>query len=360
MEAELKILFDKFKKAAQEMAGYPLNQLFDYSELAPFYNFHINNLGDPFVGGFYYKINTHEIERKVICRFAELFHAPKDNFWGYVTTGGSEGNFYGLYVARELYPESTVFYSDQTHYSIPKSLRILRMNSIEVKSQKNGEIDYTSLEKALATLKTPPIILANIGTTMKGAVDDVLKIKKIFKKLGIEKYYIHCDAAFFGMILPFYTEVECNHYDFRAGIDSIAISGHKMIGTPYPCGVVLAKKSNLHSLETRIEYTNSNDNTITGSRNGLSPLFLWHELQHAKEKKMLKKVKQSIDLAEYTVQAFMKKKIKAWRNPNSIIVVFPKPSEKTIRKWQLAVQESIAHVITLSHISESIGWEERR
>lgn len=351
---EIERLLRKFKSAAKEMAGYPLNQLFNYSKLSQFYKYHINNLGDPFVGGFYYRINTHEIERKVISRFAKLFHAPKDDFWGYVTTGGTEGNFYGLYVARELFPDGVVFYSDQTHYSIPKSLKILRMKSVEVKSQPNGEIDYQKLEDALRNAKTPPILLANIGTTMKGAIDDVVKIKAILKRLGIEKYYIHCDAAFFGMILPFYKEAECSHYDFQAGIDSIAISGHKMIGTPYPCGVVLTKKSNLKSIGSQIEYTNSTDNTITGSRNGLSPLFLWHELRSSREENLLKKVKRSVKLAAYAVEAFKKKGIEAWRNPNSIIVIFPKPSEKTIRKWQLAVQGDIAHIITIPHVSKKI------
>jgi len=40
------------------------------------------------------------------------------------------------------------------------------------------------------------------------------------------------------MILPFVPHPQ--PWDFRAGIDSISISGHKMIGAPLPCGVVLA------------------------------------------------------------------------------------------------------------------------
>lgn len=351
VERDIKKLLTRFKKAAKTMAGYPLNQLFDYSSLTPFYKFHINNLGDPFIGGFHYQINTHSIEKKVIERLAELFHAPKNNFWGYVTTGGTEGNFYGLYVAREKHPQGVVLYSDQTHYSIPKSLKLLRMESVMIKSQPNGEINYRELEKTLRTLKRPPILLANIGTTMKGAIDDVLTIKEILFKVGIQKYYLHCDAAFFGMILPFYREVECSHYDFQAGIDSIAISGHKMMGTPYPCGVILTKKSNLKSIGTRIEYTNSQDNTITGSRNGLSPLFLWHELCHAKRDNLVKKIEKSVRLAAYAVEAFNRIGIKAWRNPNSLIVIFPKPSEKTIKKWQLAIQGTIAHIIALPHMN---------
>jgi histidine decarboxylase len=347
-------LYRQFEKAAKEMAGYPLCQFFDYSKLFHFLKFHINNLGDPFLKSWYYRINTLKIERKVIDRFAELFHAPKGGYWGYVTNGGTEGNLYGLYIARELHPEGVVVYSNQTHYSVPKCLRLLRMDNIKVGSLPNGEIDYHALQDALLKEKRTPIIFANIGTTMKGAVDNVVRIKEILADLKIKKYYIHCDAAFFGMILPFLPELETEAFDFRIGIDSIAISGHKMIGTPFPCGVVLTKKKNLELIGTHIEYTGAKDNTITGSRNGLTPLFLWQELLCAKEEKMESLVKECIEMAGYAVKKFNDAGIKAWRNKNSMIVIFPRPSEKIIAKWQLAVEGEIAHLITLPHVPHKV------
>ncbi len=335
------------------MVGYPLCQFFDYSKLFHFLEFHINNLGDPFLKSWCYRINTLAIEREVIDQFASMFYAPKDSYWGYVTNGGTEGNLYGLYVARELYPDGIVYYSDQTHYSIPKNLRLLRMPSIKLKSEPNGEMSYQDLQDKLFSRKETPIILANIGTTMKGAVDDVVRIKEILTDLKMKRYYIHCDAAFFGMILPFLPDVESQPFDFRIGIDSIAISGHKMLGTPFPCGVVLTKKEHLSRMGTHIEYTGSIDNTISGSRNGISPLFLWYELNCAKEGKLEKLVKNSIDKAGYAVMKFNELGIKAWRNKNSIIVVFPRPSQKMISKWQLAVENDIAHLITLPHLSKT-------
>ena len=117
---ELKALDSYFKKAIKELAGYPTTQLFDYSKLFNFFSYHINNVGDPFGGSSNYRINTLDIEREVIDEFARLFHAPKDEYWGYVTNGGTEGNLYGLYKAREMYPDGVVFFSEQTHYSIEK------------------------------------------------------------------------------------------------------------------------------------------------------------------------------------------------------------------------------------------------
>ena len=351
-QKELDRLYRHFLQASKEMAGYPLSLFFDYSKLTRFLKFHINNLGDPFLRSWHYRMNTLEIEKKVIARFAQLFHAPKKDFWGYVTNGGTEGNLYGLYVAREMYPNGVIFYSDQTHYCIPKIAKLLRMPSVKVKCDEKGEMDYVALQNVLDD--NIPIIIANIGTTMTGAVDDVVRIKEILSDLKIEKFYIHCDAAFFGMILPFLPEFETQPFDFRLGIDSIAISGHKMIGTPIPCGVVLCKKSNMKNIGSFIEYTGAKDSTITGSRNGLSPLFLWHELNCAKEGKFEKLIRDCIDLAGYAIQRFNEYGIQAWRNKHSTIVVFPKPSEKLIQKWQLAIQDDIAHIIALPHLTHKI------
>ena len=83
--------------------GYPCNQAYDISELFRFLHFSANNVGDPF-GGTNYRLNTHEFEREVLADFARFTRAPENEWWGYVTNGGTEGNMYGLYVARELYP----------------------------------------------------------------------------------------------------------------------------------------------------------------------------------------------------------------------------------------------------------------
>ncbi|SHL30149.1 hypothetical protein [Chryseobacterium contaminans] len=36
-------------------------------------------------------MNTHSFEREVIDFFAHLFNAQENNYWGYITNGGSEG-----------------------------------------------------------------------------------------------------------------------------------------------------------------------------------------------------------------------------------------------------------------------------
>ena len=61
-----------------------------------------------------------------------------------------------------------------------------------------------------------------------------------------------------------------------------------------------------------------------------------------------KDVDKCIKLADYATS-----KIEgSWRNRNSIIVVFPKPSKEICKKWQLASENNIAHIICMPGISK--------
>lgn len=78
-------------------AGYPTNQNFDYDALAPLLHFHINNAGDPFMGSSY-GVNSTDFEISVLDWFAKLWEIKKGEYWGYVTTGGTEGNLHGILI----------------------------------------------------------------------------------------------------------------------------------------------------------------------------------------------------------------------------------------------------------------------
>ncbi len=338
--------------ARRHFVGYPCNQDFDYQELTPFLDYSINNVGDPF-GGSNIPLNTHEFEREVLAEFAELTHAPQDAWWGYVTAGGTEGNMYGLYVARELFPEGICYFSEDTHYSVAKVLRLQHTRNIMIKSQENGEMDYADLRETLRIHRdVPPIIFANIGTTMTGAVDNIGRVRAILDEFAISNAYIHADAALSGMILPFVADPQ--PWDFADGADSISISGHKLLGSPLPCGVVLARKSHVDRIARSIEYIGALDTTIAGSRSAMSPLFLWYRLRTLGREGCRQIVERSIGLAEYAIAALAKRGIESWRHKNSITVVFPKPPPEVMRKWILAPRKKIAHIITLPHVREDI------
>ncbi|MEN8138183.1 MAG: histidine decarboxylase [Bacteroidota bacterium] len=338
-------LYEAIKNHTENFLGYPVSKDFNYEELNKFLKFPINNLGDPFMPSTW-KVDSREMEREVIEFMADLLRAPKNNWWGYVTNGGSEGNMYGLYLARELYPKGMVYFSQNTHYSVNKNLRILNMQRVVIKSQNNGEIDYNDLKDTIARNRhMPPIIFANIGTTMTEAKDDLSKIKEIMDDLAIEDYYIHADGALSGMIAPFLDPKP--NFDFKDGADSISISGHKFLGSPIPSGVVIAKKNNIDRISKSIAYIGSDDTTIPGSRNGFSPLVWWYAIKSLGKEGLQERVNDSLKKAEYTFNKLKENEINVLRNNNSITVVLPAPEQDVIEKWQLATERDTTHLILM-------------
>jgi len=334
------------------MTGYPCNQLFDYEMLYPLLRHCANNVGDPWADS-NFALNTLDFEREVLSQYAHWLHAPKDNFWGYVTSGGTEGNMHGLYVARELNPQGMVYYSEDTHYSVTKIIHVLGMRSIMIRSLDNGEIDYDDLRETMKLHRDkPPIIFANIGTTMKQAIDSIPKIKAIIKELALSQFYIHSDCAFPGSYLPFLDNTP--EFDFSAGADSLSISGHKFIGSPVPCGMVLAKRDNVQRIGRRIEYIGAMDTTIPGSRSAVAPMILWVAMKRWGAEGFKKLAYECLDVANYAVEKFKQHGVPAWRNEHALTVIFPRPSDKTIKKWALAPERDIVHVITVGHVTRNV------
>ncbi|MXZ87257.1 MAG: histidine decarboxylase [Dehalococcoidia bacterium] len=347
--ARLDALQQAMEETSRRQAGYPANLAYDYSALTPFLQYSLNNIGDPFHES-NYAINSRAFEREVIAAFANLMHLPAEAAWGYVTSGGTEGNMYGLYLARKLHPDGIVFFSQDTHYSVLKNLSVLNMRNIMIKSQESGELDYDDLYETLRIHRdTPVIVMANIGTTMKGAIDDLGRVRAILEDLAITSHYIHADAALSGMILPFVDDPQ--PYGFDAGIDSVSLSGHKVIGAPLPCGVVLTKREYVNAVARSVEYLGTLDTTVPGSRSGFTPLILWYALEHYRLDGLRRLVGDMLDTAAYAVERFNENGIPAWRNRNSVTVVFPRPSEEVVRRWQLAPLGDIAHVITMPHVT---------
>lgn len=341
----------QIKERTDRFLGYPVSKDFDFQRITEFLGYPLNNLGDPFTESTW-KVDSRVYEQEVVNFFADLFRANADDFWGYVTNGGSEGNLYGLYLARELYPQGMVYYSQDTHYSVKKNLHLLNMPHIMVRSQPSGEIDYDDLQNMINLNRDKPaIIFANIGTTMTEAKDNLTTIGGILDELAITERYIHSDAALCGGLAPF---IEPRiPFDFQDGADSISVSGHKSFGSPIPCGIVVAKKDNVKRIGRSISYIGSLDTTISGSRNGITPLFLWYTVKTLGHDGMKKRVEWSLKMAEYAEARLNEIGVPAWRNDNAITVVFPEVSLPIQQKYQLATANGITHLILMPNIDES-------
>jgi histidine decarboxylase len=347
--ARLRRFYDRIRRDTRTMAGYPAAMDYDYDELKDLLDYSLNNVGDPFVDSTS-KIDSREFEREALEFWARLMRAPKDDWWGYVTNGGTEGNLYGLYLARERYPKGIVYFSQDTHYSVTKNLHFLNLRNIMIRSQPSGELDYDDLRETLKVNRdAPPIIFANIGTTMTEARDDLGTITGILDDLAIANRYIHSDAAMCGGFAPFLEPRP--RFDFADGADSIAISGHKFIGSPMPCGIVLARKSHVNRIASAIAYIGNLDTTITGSRNGHTPVIMWYAARTLGEAGLRARMQTALELADHAERALQAAGVVAWRNPNAITVVFPAVSQDLQRKWQLATARGISHMILMPHIT---------
>ncbi|XP_004496485.1 serine decarboxylase 1-like [Cicer arietinum] len=335
--------------------GYPTNQDFNYDALASLFHFHLNNAGDPFVGSSF-SLNSTKFEVGVLDWFAELWEIEKSDYWGYVTTGGTEGNLHGILVGREQFPDGILYTSQDSHYSIFKIARMYRMECVKVGSLLSGEIDCVELEASLLAHKDKPAIInLNIGTTMKGGIDDLDIVIQTLKKCGFtrDRFYIHCDGALFGIMLPFIKQAQ--RISFKKPIDSVTISGHKFLGCPSPCGVVITRLKYINELSRDVEIIASRDATITGSRCGHAPILLWYALKKKGLIGLKNEVHECIINARYLLDQLRDAGIGAMLNEFSNIVVFEKPLDDNFtRRWNLATKGNIAHVVVLMHVTKEM------
>jgi histidine decarboxylase len=163
-------------------------------------HFSINNLGDPFIES-NYGVHSRPFEVGVLDWFARLWEIEKNEYWGYITNCGTEGNLHGILVGlvtlsfhlvtftfmsyeilfcirrvklkiaqlcrREVFPDGILYASRESHYSIFKAARMYRMECVKVGTFVSGEIDCADFKvKLLANKDKPAIINVNIGISL--------------------------------------------------------------------------------------------------------------------------------------------------------------------------------------------------
>jgi histidine decarboxylase len=330
--------------------GFPGACDLDYREISPFFELLLNNVGDPWTdpaGG----AHTKAFEREVLDWFADLYKAPSDDWWGYLTSGGTEGNLYALYLARSRFPNGLVYHSEAAHYSIPKCLDVLGLRSVKVRTTDRGEIDYADLAMLIRQQRhRPAIVIANVGTTMTEAVDDPAHITQILCGLDVQASHLHVDAALSGIPLALDSTAPAL-LQLGATMDSISISGHKFLGTPIPCGVVLTRRHVHRRLENPVDYTATVDTTISGSRGGQVALLLWYVIRRLGVEGLRARAGAARGLAEYAVRRLNEIGSNAWRHPHGFTVVFETPPAVVTDRWVLATSGGWSHIVCMPGVS---------
>ncbi len=355
IDALLARKLNAFNVARRNHLGYPYNLDFAVDGIGQFAGFLVNNLGDPYVGS-RYATEACDLEREVVAWFTELWDCPRpDDFWGAVVASGTEGNIWALYLARETHPTGILLYSQHSHYSIPKAARILRMEAACVECEPNGELSLAAFARAAAQHHGRPIIAAlNCGTTFKGAHDDIAAALSVLDRSGHgrNRRFVHIDGALNAMVLPFDATAPLSiKPSLRLAIDSISVSGHKMVGTPMPCGVLVALRNHVRRIASSISYLGTCDSTLMGSRNGHAVLALWHRINTHGWKGYADDVAACLERARKLHDVLAAEAVPVLRNRHAITVVFPEPHQRIVAKYQLACHEKLAHAIVMPNVT---------
>ncbi|WP_344223018.1 tyrosine-type recombinase/integrase [Paractinoplanes ferrugineus] len=113
MNARLRAVEARVAAAGPTNIGFPAARDIDYRPLAPLLGHLLNNLGDPRIDPLY-PGHVHDLEREVLDFTAELFRAPS-GWSGYLNSGGTEGNLYGMWLGRTKLPNAVAYYSSAAH-----------------------------------------------------------------------------------------------------------------------------------------------------------------------------------------------------------------------------------------------------
>ena len=442
---DFKVLLHYINDLASHKLGYPVSLLTYLGiinnkslGIAPgsLANVLLNNVGDPFKDSETSRMEVKKHERKLIAILEKYYGLQKNEARGYVTTGGTEGNFASLWwskrylinnalehlikiddaiklqvrqeqelrVALAKIPMNnyqvratqlqkiidiegkisidkntvqqlltpTVFYTkNHTHYSIPKIAEILRLNIKPIGSNPDGSMDLDNFKKELllhrgAHPDSAVIVIANIGTTVTGAIDNVPGIKKILDETRPKvTYTIHLDGALTGFVMPILKPFgDIPDYFASLGVNTLAVSAHKYPGLSQPCGIVLARKQFFEKAfeksERSIDYVgNILDVTITGSRSGLNVLMFYHALCAIGLDKNTDKLKKMVEenlanakyLYEQLVKIFGSQRV---FYPHHFNVIFPKPSIELAKKYQLMLTGDRANICVLTNVTREL------
>jgi len=326
--------------------GYPVSLDLDYRHFGGLLDMLWNTVGNPEQPD-PTRIDRQPFERHVVRFLAGLAGANPDLTFGYVTAGGTESNLFGAFLGRERLPDAPLYYSAAAHHRIGTIARMLCMEPVPVPCLRDDSLDLRALRQACESRRgRGAVVIATVGTTMLGGIDNLPGIRTAVQAGG--RSHLHVDAALGGLVAAFSPNPP--PWGFDAGADSMTISGHKLIGTPTPCGVVLARRD-IVPPGVPGTYLGTDDDTLACSRNALNPIFLWYRLRRLGLDGLGALVHRCLDNAEYAHRRLAAMGRRPWRHPCSITVVFDRPPQSICRRWHLATTAGIAHLVAMPHVT---------
>jgi len=252
-----------------------------------------SNLGDP---GLF--LGTASLEAELIERIGSLMSLPEA--CGYATSGGTESNIQALRIARESAGKKhpNVIIPESAHFSFEKACDILSVEMRQVPSTKEYVMDTDRIEDQIDGNTIGIVGVA--GTTEYGTVDNIEHLSD----LAIDReLFLHVDAAFGGLVLPFIPGSP--HFDFRLeGVASISVDPHKMGMSTIPCGCIIVRDPDyFRSTEVDTPYlTVKKECTLCGTRPGGPVAGALAVFDHLGKKGMTTIVERCMDNTRFLIR----------------------------------------------------------
>jgi tyrosine decarboxylase/aspartate 1-decarboxylase len=217
------------------------------------------NLGDPglFRG-------TAALEEMLVERLGTLFH--QSGAGGYTTSGGTESNIQALRIAKRFagVRVPNIIVPESAHFSFDKACDMLSVEMRTVPSDETFRMDSDIAQELID--KNTVCIVGIAGTTEYGMVDPI----EVLSDIAVDReIFLHVDAAFGGLVLPFLEKPQ--PFDFTLpGVASISVDPHKMGLSTIPAGCLLTRdNATLHLLNVDTPYlTVTHMCTLSGTRSG--------------------------------------------------------------------------------------------
>jgi tyrosine decarboxylase/aspartate 1-decarboxylase len=280
-----------------------------------------SNLGDPglFPGSF-------RLEKEVVRKLAALLNGK--NSVGFIVSGGTEANLLALLAARNTANVSNpeVVIPESAHFSFNKICDLLRIKPIQAALDGSYRVDPSSVERCLN--KNTIAVVGTAGTAELGAIDPIGKLSEIALEHGV---YLHVDAAFGGLIIPFLENV--SEFDFRLeGVKSITVDPHKMGMTTIPAGGILFRDSAyLEHIKTETPYlTDHFQYTFVGTRSGASVAATWAVFESLGREGFRNTVTRCIGLTKLLSSNLKSQGFKLVTEPTLNIVAFLWPNSRQL------------------------------
>ncbi|MGD0405836.1 MAG: tyrosine decarboxylase MfnA [Candidatus Bathyarchaeia archaeon] len=226
-----------------------------------------SNLGDPglFPG-------SAQLEKEVISELATLLHG--ENCVGFLVSGGTEANLMALLAARNMarVSQPEVVLPESAHFSFTKICNLLNLEPVYAGLDSSFRVSSSSVEKCVS--KNTVAIVGTAGTAELGVIDPIDELSHIASEHNV---WLHVDAAFGGLVIPFLTNAKFN-FDFNLeAVKSITVDPHKMGMAAIPAGGIIFRDSKaLDFIKTETPYlTDGLQYTFVGTRIGASAASAW-------------------------------------------------------------------------------------